>query len=136
MGGRGTAQSGRQGAGGGNGAKPAPVAVAKPTGPVTIKAFESFNARRYGNPWVAKVNPETAKPDFNGDRVGGYTGRYNGGEAGELYVSHPEEGAVYMYGQKDYRGNGTSSGYVKYENGKFTEVDRKNLLAALRPKKK
>ncbi len=95
-----------------------------------LKIYESFNGRRYSDPWVAKVNLETAKPDFS-KSVGGYTGGYRTGEAGELYISNPEEGAVYMYGQKDYRGSNTERGYVKYENGSFIEIDKTNLIEAL-----
>lgn len=39
----------------------------------TIKTYESFNHRRYSNPWVAPVLPGTTKPDFS-KKVGGYTG--------------------------------------------------------------
>lgn len=81
----------------------------------TIKTFDEYNFRRYGMPWVAIVDPKTAKPDFSKD-VGGYTGRK--GEAGDLYVIEPLEGAVYMYGQKDYRGNNTVRTYAQYLDGK------------------
>ena len=53
-----------------------------------IKKYESFNERRYGNPWVAIVDKRTAKPNFI-CRVGGYTGGYGKGEAGALYVTDP-----------------------------------------------
>lgn len=96
----------------------------------TIKHYGSFNQRRYGNPWVAKVDTKTAKPDFK-SKVGGYTGGYNKGEEGDLYVYDPEEGTVYMYGQKDYRGGNTENGYVKVVNGEFVEVSSANLIAAL-----
>lgn len=95
-----------------------------------IASYGEFNERRYGNPWVAKVDPRTAKPDFS-VRVGGYTGGYNMGEAGDLYVYEPEEGAVYMYGQKDYRGHNTERGYVKYVNGEFVDVSTADLLKNL-----
>lgn len=38
--------------------------------------------------------PGTTKPDFS-KKVGGYTGAYGKGEAGNLYVSDPVEGQVY-----------------------------------------
>lgn len=96
----------------------------------TIKSYPSFNQRRYSDPWVAIVNPQTAKPDFS-RKVGGYTGRYNSGEAGDLYVVQPVEGAVYMYGQKDYRGNNTERKYVQYINGEFRCVAPENLIHLL-----
>lgn len=38
----------------------------------TLKKYDSFNHRRYGNPWVAIVSKD-GKIDFN-RKVGGYTG--------------------------------------------------------------
>lgn len=94
----------------------------------TIKTFDEYNFRRYGMPWVAIVDPKTAKPDFSKD-VGGYTGRK--GEAGDLYVIEPLEGAVYMYGQKDYRGNNTVRAYAQYLDGEFHEVSNTDLVTVL-----
>lgn len=96
----------------------------------TIQHFSSFNFRRYGNPWVAIVDPKTAKPDFE-KKVGGYTGGYNRGEEGDLYVTNPQEGAVYMYGQKDYRGGNTERAYVQYVGGEFVPVEAANLVETL-----
>lgn len=95
-----------------------------------IKNYGSFNHRRYGNPWVTIVNPKTAKPDFSKE-IGGYTGGYGRGEAGELYVNDPQENAVYMFGQKDYRGNNTERQYVQYKNGEFIPVSSENLVEVL-----
>ena len=95
-----------------------------------IKSYGSFNHRRYGNPWVAIVDPKTAKPDFS-QKVGGYTGGYNRGEAGELYVLEPQDGAVYMFGQKDYRGNNTDRQYVQFKDGDFLPIKSENLIETL-----
>lgn len=95
----------------------------------TLKKYDSFNHRRYGNPWVAIVSQD-GKIDFS-RKVGGYTGAYNKGEAGELYVSAPEEGAVYAFGQKDYRGSNGGYEYVQYISGQFVPVDKTELSAAL-----
>ena len=92
----------------------------------TIKTYESFNQRRYSNPWVAETIPGTTKPDFS-RKVGGYTGAYGKGESGVLYVSDPVEGRLYTYRQKDYRGGKTDRGYARYENGEFREVDPRDL---------
>lgn len=93
----------------------------------TIKKYDSFNFRRYGNPWVAKVNAN-GKIDFS-VKVGGYTGGYNKGEAGELYVNNPVEGQVYAFGQKDYRGNNGGYQYVVYQNGEFNPIEKTELSA-------
>lgn len=97
---------------------------------IVLKHYESFNQRRYGNPWVAKVDAKTAKPDFN-VKVGGYTGGYNRGEEGDLYISDPQDGAVYMYGQKDYRGNNTEREYALFKDGTFIPVAASTLIAVL-----
>ena len=95
-----------------------------------ICKYESFNQRRYSNPWVAIVDKKTGKPDFS-KRVGGYTGGYGRGEAGELYVTDPQEFDVYMYGQKDYRGNNTERHYVQYVFGQFREISPDKLIETL-----
>ena len=93
----------------------------------TVKHYESFNQRRYGNPWVAKLGAD-GKPDF-ANKIGGYTGRYNAGEAGDLYITTPEDGAVYIYGQKDYRNEKyTERCYVVYKKNEFTEISRAEAL--------
>lgn len=99
----------------------------------TLKKYDSFNSRRYGNPWVAIVSKD-GKIDFT-CKIGGYTGAYNKGEAGELYVSDPIEGAVYAYGQKDFRGKNGCYEYVQYIDGHFMPVDKSNLSVVLSHKK-
>lgn len=94
-----------------------------------IARYESFNQNRYGNPWVAIVG-ENAKIDFS-RKVGGYTGAYGKGEAGELYITEPVECAVYAYGQKDYRGRSGGYKYIKFINGEFIPVEKENLIEAL-----
>ena len=95
----------------------------------TIKKYEEFNARRYGNPWVAIVG-KNGKIDFS-QKIGGYTGAYGKGESGELYISDPVEGAVYAYGQKDHRGSNGGYRYVQYSNGEFTEIEKSDLIETL-----
>lgn len=95
----------------------------------TIKTYECFNQRRYSNPWVAIVG-EDAKINFS-KKVGGYTGAYGKGEAGELYIIEPVENAVYAYGQKDYRGSNTELAYIQYRNGQFVPVEKTELIAVL-----
>lgn len=94
-----------------------------------IEKYEDFNPRRYGNPWVAIVGKD-GKIDFS-QKVGGYTGAYGKGEAGELYISDPVEGAVYAYGQKDYRGRNSGYTYIQYVNGDFVHVEKSNLMETL-----
>ena len=95
----------------------------------TINTYSSFNPRRYSNPWVAKVD-KTGKIDFN-EKVGGYTGRYGAGEAGELYIINPVEGQVYAFGQKDYRGNNGGYEYVIYKADQFVRIDKTELIKIL-----
>lgn len=94
-----------------------------------VAKYDSFNRRRYSNPWIARVKQD-GRFDFN--NVGGYTGAYDMGEAGELYVTSPVEGAVYAYGQKDYRGKSGGYEYVKFVNGEFVPVAKNELIEALK----
>jgi hypothetical protein len=91
----------------------------------TIKTYDAFNHRRYSNPWVAKVGRD-GRIDFS-ERVGGYTGAFGKGEAGELYVTDPVEGQVYAYGQKDYRGKNGGYAYVVFLNGEFVPIEKTEL---------
>ena len=88
-----------------------------------IKNYDSFDSSRYSDPWVAIANPVTKKPNFSKE-VGGYTGGKRTGAAGKLYVDNPQDGAVYMYGQKDYRGKNTEKKYVQFLNGEFVPLQR------------
>lgn len=97
---------------------------------IVVKDYESFNARRFGNPWVAILNKETIKLDFS-KKVGGYTGSYGKGEAGQLYLLNPSEKDIYGYGQKDYRGNQTSLEYIQYIDGKLIPVEKSQLISAI-----
>ena len=94
-----------------------------------IHSYGEFNQRRYSNPWVARVD-ERGKLDFAA-KVGAYTGAYGKGEAGDLYVYEPEEGAVYAYGQKDYRGSNGGYEYAQYKDGAFVAIEKGKLLKAL-----
>lgn len=96
---------------------------------IIIKSYSPFNQRRYSQPWVAKVD-ERGKPSFQ-IKVGAYTGAYGRGEAGDLYIFEPEEGAIYAYGQKDYRGAGDPPTYIRFQNGKFTEINKRDILGLL-----
>ena len=50
------------------------------------------------------------------EKVDGYTGVYGKGESGILYISKPEEGQVYVFGQKDYCNvNYTFKKYIVYK---------------------
>lgn len=94
----------------------------------TVKTYSSYNHRRYSILWIALVDPRTAKPDFS-QKVGGYTG--DAGEEGDLFLFEPIENAVYMYGQKDYRGNNTERVYAQYLNGEFHVIPRTDLIRVL-----
>ena len=96
----------------------------------TIRTYESFNARRFSNPWIAQVD-ENGKINFS-SKVGAYTGRYSAGSAGDLFVYEPVEGRVYAFGQKDTRGNRGGVEYAIYKDGQFMLIAPTQLLAALR----
>lgn len=96
---------------------------------VVIKNYESFNFRRYSNPWVARVD-SNGRIDFS-IRVGGYTGAYGTGEEGSLYITNPVENGIYAYGQKDYRGHNGGYKYIQYKNGEFVVIAKAELIGVL-----
>jgi len=95
----------------------------------TIKSYSSFNFRRYSDPWAALVKAD-GKPDFT-KPCATYTGGFRTGDAGDLAVADPKEGAVYMYGQKDNRGNNTERAYVQFVGGEFVPVEKRELVRVL-----
>ena len=49
-----------------------------------------------------------------------------------MYISKPEEGQVYAFGQKDYCNiNYMFKKYIVYENGQLTEIEGKDFLDAV-----
>lgn len=94
-----------------------------------VAHYDSFDSHRYSNPWITKIDLDTLEPVW--DKIGGYTGEYSKGEAGQLFVSNPQEGAVYMYGQKDYQTKSTERRYVLYTNGEFVSIEDSNLKTIL-----
>jgi hypothetical protein len=94
----------------------------------TIRTYAAYNERRYSDPWVAIVNPKTAKIDFS-ERVGGYTGARGKGEAGDLYIIDPQPGAIYAYGQKDYRNTKyTTVIYILCTEDGYQEIPKTALI--------
>ena len=85
------------------------TAPGTPESPAPVRAnvqFGSYNQRRYSRPWIAKVTawevgkaPELDFGDFVGD---------DGGGTAEVKAI---PGDVVRYGQRDYRGNGTTKQY-------------------------
>lgn len=84
----------------------------------------SYNARRYGKPWIARVTFDTPKGEFH---FGEWVGQVNrgSGESG-LLIIEAEPGDVISRGQKDFRGNnGNPEYYVVKEDGSLEPLDSK-----------
>jgi hypothetical protein len=75
---------------------------------------DSYNDRRYGKPWIAKVTFEGTKAEF---LFGNWIGQ-QGGKG--LLVIDLEIGDVFARGQKDFRkpANSAPDFYILRENGK------------------
>lgn len=87
---------------------------------VIISTYPAYNVRRYSTPWVCTMT-ENGRYDFS-KPVGTYTGAH--GECGDLIVFEPVEGAVYAFGQKDYRGKNTEIRFVKWMGDHFCRCDK------------
>ena len=73
--------------------------------------WHSYNTRRYGNPWVARITWNGVKPVFD------FVGRFASGQL----AFEAEPGEIVAMGQKDHRGNGTTKEfYVLGEDGSLT----------------
>ena len=84
--------------------------LASRTGPkrVTV-AFPSYNEKRYGSPWIARVTlrPVGSRPDLV---FGNYLGDHRNGGAGEAEIL-AKPGDIVRWGQKDNRGNKNTEAY-------------------------
>ena len=89
---------------------------------VLLHKFTAFNERRYGTPWVCKLD-ERGNYNFS-EKVGIYTGNGRRGEAGDLVVFDPDVKQVYAYGQKDYRGGNTVLSYAVWDGTQFHACDK------------
>ena len=79
----------------------------------------SYNERRYGRPWIAKVVITEAKP--GGEFLWGqWIGDSSNGGEGELILDNIEAGDIYARGQKDLRKprNSAPNYYVLGADGK------------------
>mgnify|MGYP003452049273 FL=1 len=65
--------------------------------------FPSYNEKRYGSPWIARVTlwPVGSRPDLV---FGNYLGDHRNGGAGEAEIL-AKPGDIVRWGQKDNRGN-------------------------------
>ena len=83
----------------------------------------SYNERRYGRPWIAKVNFSGSKPDYQwGDWTGDH---YNGGD-GILSID-ADPGDIIAIGQKDNRKpkNSAPDFYVVTPDGDLSHIGDK-----------
>ena len=98
------------------------------------KCFGSYNQRRYGRPWIAKITdwPMGGHPEV---MWGSFLGNSSSGEAGEAEIE-AEPGDVIKWGQKDHRGGNTEVywGVVK-SDGSLETVDAQTARQAWSSKK-
>lgn len=82
----------------------------------------SYNQRRYGKPWIARVS-------FDTDPKGTYTWGSWVGDSREgtegLLVIEANEGDIIAKGQKDFRGSNGGSTYYQVRNGELVELTNK-----------
>lgn len=68
---------------------------------------QSYNARRYGKPWVAHITEFSGRPTL--DFV---SQAFNGNDQGGELILQAEVGEVFKAGQKDLRGNNTENNFL------------------------
>lgn len=92
----------------------------------TAQAFDSYNQRRYGRPWIGRVTawPVGGRPEIE---FGRYAGDDNGGEA-EI-MAYP--GDIIRWGQKDMRSNKTDNDWgILQTNGTIVDCTQTEARAA------
>lgn len=95
------------------------------------QSFGSYNDRRYGKPWGAKVSLSGIKPQYD------FCGSFDGtpGSAGNVRIE-AEVGDVLAFGQKDFRGNNTENDwYLTQEDGSLKTISRSDAIDYLMAKK-
>lgn len=86
---------------------------------VTVsKAFGSYNGRRYGRPWMARIKSFTGRPELEFQKYV-YNGSDNGGEV----AFEAEVGEVVRIGQKDFRGNNTMNDFYRVTVSGLEKID-------------
>lgn len=80
--------------------------------------FGSYNSRRYGKPWIAKIKSwDTGKqPDLE-------FGSYYGDDTGGVAEIAAKEGDIIRWGQRDNRGNNTDNNWGIFRNGKLESIN-------------
>lgn len=81
--------------------------------------FGSYNPRRYGRPWIAKITswPVGGRPEVE-------WGRYLGDDDGGEVEIEAMPGDIIRTGQKDHRGGNTDAGwYVVQDDGSLDSTD-------------
>lgn len=81
----------------------------------------SYNERRYGKPWIARVDFSTNR---QGDFIWGeWVGDHRNGSEGTLFVT-ADEGDIVARGQKDFRNPRNSApDFYQVRNGSLEYLD-------------
>lgn len=93
---------------------------------VEVRDFDCFNERRYSDPWAASLDRHGKVDTFCGQ----YDGGRRTGEGGTLWILGAKEGGFYRWGQRDNRGNNTTTGYVQIIGGKAVGCDLADVIKA------
>ncbi len=81
--------------------------------------ISSYNGRRYGRPWAAKITAFTGSATLEFCKY-----PYNGDDNGGELVIDAEPGDVIKLGQKDYRSNKSYNDfYFCSEDGKLQHIE-------------
>jgi hypothetical protein len=85
-----------------------------------IKETCSYNERRYGKPWIAKVTFNKTIPKFE---FGNWIGQ--AGYEGKLILENVEEGEIVSRGQKDNRNfKNNETNYYIVKNGELESISK------------
>lgn len=103
-------------------------------GMIVVKYYPICNSNHFGRPWIAKIGPN-GWPDFS-TVVGGFIESTVKDKPGALIIYQPEDGAFYMYGQKNYhKPKYSERRFVQYKDGKLIPATRAEMVRTIYTKR-
>jgi len=99
---------------------------------VTVAKFGSYNHRRYGRPWLAKLEgiPGSVKLKYNFIEEAFVPDEEEHGSGGVI-MGYFSDGDYVAYGQKDFRGGNSVSWHGIFLDGQMQKVSKSEIVKAL-----
>lgn len=99
---------------------------------VTLAKFGPYNYRRYGRPWLAKLEgiPGSVKLKYNFVEDA-FVPDEDGLDSGGVIMGYLSDGDYIAYGQKDFRGGNSVSWHGIFLDGQLQQISKSEIVRAL-----